>query len=292
MFSGGGAISSTQLPDVQFALPGPALRPLITTYYKVVAHGPLEDHLHPEWGNIRFTVAGTWTITRPGCSDPTPARAALFGPTDRTGTVRCTNGGSVIGIGLTALGWSQLIGTPAHLHANRVHDLFDLQGDAAAALWQQLCTADWAAVPALLDTHLAARAAAAPAPDPMIGPVEQAMGNPDLETVEELAAMLGLNERTLARLCQRVFGFSPKRLLRRQRFLRTLAEIGDRLDQPLSQLLDGHYYDQSHFIREFKGYMGMTPLAYFHSPRQMMRRAAAERLRTAGAMVQGLHQQR
>jgi hypothetical protein len=43
----------------------------------------------------------------------------------------------------------------------------------------------------------------------------------------------------------------------------------------LATLLDGGYYDQSHFIREFRAYMGMTPMAYFNSPRQMMRRAGA-----------------
>ena len=127
-------------------------------------------------------------------------------------------------------------------------------------------------------------------PNPVIERMQQALVSSNIDTVQGFADELGVAERTFARLCLKVFGFSPKRLLRRQRFLRTLADIGDRLDQPLSTLLDGGYYDQSHFIREFKAYMGMTPLAYYHSPRQMMRRAASERMRTAGARVQGLHQ--
>lgn len=276
------------MPSVKFALPAPALRPLITTYYHVTAPGPLEDHLHPEWGNIRFTLAGDWTVTRPGCTDPTPPRGGLFGPSDRTATVHSASAAAMVGVGLTAQGWQLLIGQPADAHANRQCDLHQVHGPRAESLWAALRDSDWAAMPALFDAWFGTIAGTAPL-DPQIAQLEQALIAGDITTVNGFADGLGLNERTCARLCLKIFGFSPKRLLRRQRFLRTLADIGDRLDQPLASLLDGSYYDQSHFNREFRSYMGMTPLAYFHSPRQMMRRAAIERMRTAGAMVQGLH---
>jgi AraC-like DNA-binding protein len=288
MFSASEVQSRAVLPQVQFALPAPALRPLITTYYRVEAHAALQDHLHPEWGNVRFTVAGRWQVERPGCSDPTPERGALFGPTDRSGIVSCDGAGVTVGAGLTAQGWSLLIGTPAHVLANRIADLEKVHA-GARALWQALQDADWETTQALFDAYFTGLMATASPADPLIGRLEAILVTGDVDHVADLAARLGISDRTLERLCKRVFGFSPKRLLRRQRFLRSLAEIGDRLDQPLAVLLDGSYFDQSHFIREFKAYMGMTPTAYFHSPRQMMRRAAAERLRTAGATVQGLH---
>ncbi|WP_310474577.1 helix-turn-helix domain-containing protein [Sandarakinorhabdus sp.] len=275
---------------MQFALPAAHLRPLITTYYGVTTPVALEDHLHPEWGNIRFTLRGEWAVTRPGLDDPTPQRGALFGPTDRTGIVSSAGPGSMVGVGLTALGWATLVDRSAHDHANRISDLTEIFGARADTLWANLCAADWDGRCALFDAFFSELAAAAPLPDPLIARLQQALVSDSIDTVPHFAADLGLTQRTLARLCHRAFGFSPKQLLRRQRFLRTLAEIGDRLDQPLSTLLDGGYFDQSHFIREFKAYMGMTPLAHFHSPRQMMRRAGAERLRTAGARVQGLHQ--
>ncbi|MEN9933401.1 MAG: hypothetical protein RIS17_1974 [Pseudomonadota bacterium] len=278
------------VPTVLFALPAPPLRPWLTTYYCVHCDGPLVDQLHPEWANIRFTISGEWRVELPGSNDPTPAHAALFGPTDISGSVRCTNGGTMVGIGLTGLGWATLIGRDADAHANRVEELSDILGPAAATLWADLCAApDWAARVALLDDVFGRLVAAAPPADPLIARVQQALVTADLDTVVHFAEGLGVTERTLSRLCHRVFGFAPKRLLRRQRFLRTLANIGDQLDPPLGVLLDGGYYDQSHFIREFKAYMGMTPLAYFHSPRQMMRRAATERQRAAGARMQGLH---
>ena len=289
MFMGGSLPTEQTMPIVQFALPAPALRPLITTYYHVTTTGPLVDQLHPEWGNIRFTTRGEWDVTRPGCSDQTPADCALFGPSDRTATVTAHGPAAMLGVGLTTLGWLALIGQPAHRLANRVCSLADVHGPAALALHERACATEWAGVPALFDAYFGALAAAAPPADLAVMRAEQALISGNIESVQAFAEGLGLGERTCARLCQRAFGFTPKRLLRRQRFLRTLAEIGDRLDEPLAALLDGSYYDQSHFIREFKAYMGMTPLAYFSSPRQMMRRAAAERLRTAGAVVQGLH---
>ena len=278
------------LPDVQFALPKEHLRPFLTTYYSVSTPGPLEDQLHPEWGNIRFTKSGDWAVILPGSSDPSPQRGALFGPTDISGNVCSAGGGAMVGVGLTALGWATFIRRPAHAHANRIDDLASILGAPAEQLWADLCAADWPGTAALLDDFFTGLLAAAPPPDAMIARVQQALVSGNLDTVQHFADGLAMTERTLARLCLKAFGFAPKRLLRRQRFLRTLAEIGDRFDQPLSALLDGGYYDQSHFIREFKAYMGMTPQAYFHSPRQMMRRAGAERLRTAGARVQGLHQ--
>ena len=278
------------LPEVHFALPAPHLRPLITTYYGVSTPVALEDLLHPEWGNIRFTISGEWTVERPGCDDPTPPRGALFGPTDVTAIVRSAGPGATVGVGLTALGWATFVHQSAHDHANRIHPLDAIFGAPAEDLWANLCATDWAGCCAHFDVFFSELAASAPPPDPLITRVEQALVSANIDTVQQFADDLGLTERTLARLCHRAFGFSPKQLLRRQRFLRTLAQIGDRLDQPLSVLLDGGYYDQSHFIREFKTFMGMTPTAYFHSPRQMMRRAGAERLRTAGARVQGLHQ--
>lgn len=278
------------LPDVHFALPSAQLRPLITTYYGVTTPVALEDHLHPEWGNIRFTISGTWTVERPGFDNPTPAHGALFGPTDVTGIVRSAGPGRTVGVGLTALGWATFVHQSAHDHANRIRPLDDILGMRAETLWADLCAADWPGCCALFDIFFGELAGAAPPPDPLIERVQQALVSGNIDTVQQFADGLALTERTLARLCHRAFGFSPKQLLRRQRFLRTLADIGDRLDQPLGSLLDGGYFDQSHFIREFRAYMGMTPLAYFNSPRQMMRRAGAERLRTAGARVQGLHQ--
>jgi AraC-like DNA-binding protein len=86
-----------------------------------------------------------------------------------------------------------------------------------------------------------------------------------------------------------MFGFAPKLLLLRQRFLRTLHVLRTRLDEPWAKLLDAAYSDQSHFVRDFHRFMGMSPTAYFKRPHPVLDPAALLRMREIGESLQGLH---
>jgi methylphosphotriester-DNA--protein-cysteine methyltransferase len=92
--------------------------------------------------------------------------------------------------------------------------------------------------------------------------------------VDQFAAEVGVPPRTLHRLCLRAFGFAPKRLLRRQRFLETLGLIRVSADTKFSALLDEQYHDQAHFNRDFRDFMGMTAREYAQTPRALMQAAA------------------
>jgi AraC-like DNA-binding protein len=111
----------------------------------------------------------------------------------------------------------------------------------------------------------------------------------DSGTVSEFAERIGLSPRSLERLSLRAFGFSPKLLLRRQRFLRSLAQF--MLDPSLSWIrtLDCQYVDQAHFVRDFKRFMTMSPSAYAALEHPVLRAAAQARTAAAGAAVQALH---
>lgn len=278
------------LVDVRFHLPPAELRPLVTAYYAVeVRRGPLVDFLHPEWGNVRFILDGVWTRRMDGGLAWAADAATLYGPTDRTGVVE-TEGGALLGFGLTPLGWAQLVRRDAEGLANGALPLSEIIGPAADDLLAALCAAsDDAARTALLDAALLRRLADAPAADGAVVALSEALVARDLPDTGAFARAIGVSTRTLDRLCRRVFGFAPKRLLRRQRFLRTLDRIRDRLDRPLGDMIDHGYHDQAHFIREFRSYMGMTPSAYYALPREVLRRAAEGRSKTIGGSVQGVH---
>jgi methylphosphotriester-DNA--protein-cysteine methyltransferase len=64
-------------------------------------------------------------------------------------------------------------------------------------------------------------------------------------------------------------------LLRRQRFLDTLGHVRSAVGDPLRDTLDPDYFDQSHFYRDFRDFMGMSPRAYFAASRSIMATAAA-----------------
>ena len=283
-------VAGRTAPEVRFHLPAPPLRPLVTSYYVVDAPGPLADFTHPEWGNIRFRLKGDMRFGSPDGHDMTPPPPAMiFGPTDRTRRFD-SQSGLTIGVGLTPLGWLSLIGSDASKAANQILPLGDELGEPGEAIRQRLIAAPGdAAMVTILGAVLTARK-----PEPVhysdaVVRIQQALLAGTADQVSELADAVEMEQRTLHRVCRTVFGFAPVRLLRRQRFLRTLGKVRDALDQPLGQLIDSHYYDQAHFNRDFKAYMGMTPMAYFGSPREVMRRAAEGRRALLGAPVQGLH---
>ena len=277
------------MPAIRFYRPAPTLRDFLTSFYVVEASRPLVDHTHPEWANIRLVLSGTWR-TCPVDGPPDPIRTAtLYGPTDCTRRVEAS-GGVMIGIGLTPVGWFRLIVNDARLYANRVAGLEDVFGaEAGAIVPDLLALPEEAARIAYLTGFLERRIGAPSHDEALVRAVHAALLANDYSNVAALAEALGTTERTLHRACLRSFGFPAKRLLRRQRFLRALEATSHRLDQPLSRIFGDEYYDQPHFNREFRKYMGMTPLAYFRSPRETLRRAAIERQRLIGGSLQGLH---
>jgi AraC-like DNA-binding protein len=281
---------------MQFFAPAPELAPYLTAIYLntiVTAPGTrMADTLHPEWANLRFMEGdpGIGCIG-PGPLEPTPA-CVFAGPTCyatrfETGTVRSW------GIGFLPLGWAKFIGEPAEVYADRA---VDAEADPALAhlarLRPQLC--DPAADPhdqaAAINRHLLDLLAVAPADDPAITRAHAALADPDVGTVAQLAKRVGISERSVAKLSRRVFGFKPKLLLRRQRFLRTLGEVMLHPRSSWLRALDAHYVDQSHFNRDFRRFMGLTPQAYLAQPRPIVDAAVHGRMAAAGAPMQVLHQ--
>lgn len=277
------------MPAVRFYRPSALLTDFVTSIYVVEVSRSLVDHLHPEWGNIRLLLRGGWQTQLIGTAPDPLQRGTIYGPTDRTRRVEAMPG-ALIGIGLTPLGWSRLFDRDASALANKVAEIDAWLGLSATTLLDMLAALpDEEAQVAALQSMLEDRTRPPGKDDATIRAIHAQLIAADFVNVADLAQSLGMYERTLHRACLRAFGFPPMRLLRRQRFLRALDAVTRNYDQPLSQMFGDEYYDQSHFNREFRRYMGMAPLAYFRSPREALRRAAVERQRLIGASLQGLH---
>ncbi len=282
--------------SIRFALPSAKLRPYVTTYYHTqVKASPgepvLEDYLHPEWPNVRFMKAG-WSHSAIGDEPLTPSPAfAVSGPTSKA--TRFRNGtGSGWGIGLMPLGWACIFGVEASTYADRG---IDGHSDPAFAAFAPLADAlaqsdgDTAQELAVIESHMEA-ITLTPCPRAKeVAAINAALIDPELSSVAALADRVGMNIRSLERLSKRAFGFTPKLLLRRQRFLRSLSQF--MLDPSLSWLrtLDYQYHDQAHFVRDFKRFMGMSPSAYAKLDKPFLVAAARARMAIAGEAVQGLH---
>lgn len=289
------AVSGSSV-TLRFALPAAPLSPFVTTYYSTdavcsVREPWLEDYLHPEWANLRF-LGGTevQSVIGPGTPQPCP-RFTVTGPTSRAAHFRMRSG-RCWGIGLLPAGWAALFAAQAGDYADRFVDgMTDPVFAAFVPLAEALAASDgdYARELALIEAHVAALFAAAGPPDPAIARLTDALLDPELVAVAPLADRLGMTVRSLERLSCRAFGFPPKLLLRRQRFLRCLARF--MLDPTLGWLgsLDCHYHDQSHFVRDFRRFMGMSPSAYAKLDKPILVAAARGRMAIAGEAVQGLH---
>lgn len=80
--------------------------------------------------------------------------------------------------------------------------------------------------------------------------------------VSHLADQCGVSERSLQRLFRDQVGVSPKWVIRKCRMQEALSRLEDGnydWQQLVGQL---HYFDQSHFIKDFKSLVGVTPTNY------------------------------
>jgi AraC-like DNA-binding protein len=88
--------------------------------------------------------------------------------------------------------------------------------------------------------------------------------SPDLEqqSVKSLSAYYNVSERHLSRLCNEFLGVKAEDFILYRKYLASLAG----LHNPAASLTEVAYasgfYDQSHFIREFKAFTGLTPKQY------------------------------
>jgi len=278
------------MPQLAFRAPAAALTGLVSTYYWVDSgcHA-VDDMTHPEWANVRFTLKGYWTVQRLGQPARHFERMALFGPSSCGARVQSTAGSAFVGFGLLPMGWARLVGGPARRLADDAAPL-ETEWPEAKALHAACLAAskldEWADV---FDHFLLARLAKSPPAPPLLARAHEALVSGDIATVDRYADAVGVSVRTLERLCGTLFGFGPKTLLRRQRFLRTLDQMMRQPEHRPGEMLPDGYADQSHFINEFKAFMSTTPGRYLAQPRVVMQRAAAQRAAQFGQSLQGLH---
>ena len=88
-------------------------------------------------------------------------------------------------------------------------------------------------------------------------------GQPSMCSVDEVAAHAGLDKRTLQRLFSKYVGIGPKWVINRYRLHEAIArvQLGEKINwSGLAQELG--YFDQAHFIRDFRQMIGQTPQEY------------------------------
>jgi AraC-like DNA-binding protein len=194
-----------------------------------------------------------------------PGRSGVFGVT--TGKfARWLEGKSgAFGIKFRPGGFYPLLGSPVAALTDRVLPLDAVFGDEGRAFEAAVLALDGdEARIEEAETFLRERL---PAPDAAISEVNRIVNciveDRALTKVEDLAARLGLSKRALQRWFHDYVGVSPKWVIKRYRLYEAaeLAASEHRVNWArLAQ--DLGYFDQAHFIKDFKAMVGKTPADY------------------------------
>ena len=216
-------------PQLQETLPHPNV------------HLVVEPGTSAAWG----VHTGRWTRMLEG-------RSSAFGIKFRPGAFRGLLGRAVSGIADDTIASTALFGA----EASRLDAVLACDDDAAAA--------------AVASGFLRPRLPAADAPALLAGRiVDAAAADLELHSAEELARRFDMSLRALQRLFSEYVGVGPKWVLARYRMHEAVARV--QAGQPVSWAAlaqDLGYFDQAHFIADFRKLVGRTPGDYARDMRQ------------------------
>lgn len=103
-------------------------------------------------------------------------------------------------------------------------------------------------------------------PSALPEPLEAALDAQGTSSVADLARRAGCSARHLKRLFDRWVGLSPKLFSRITRFQALTARLTDPAQADWVGLANDHgYFDQSHLIRDFSDFAGLTPMEFLKS---------------------------
>ncbi len=251
-------------PDARVLIQQPraALQPFVKQFLIVESTGPRQDAHVPDARLVAaFRLRGECRLE----GAQRAPRSAITGLRDTVRAHDHSRDHAVLIVRFTAPGAAAIFRQPLDAFANATLDLdavLDSHG-RLDHLHEQLAEAatDVARI-ARVEDFLLAQAGDA-RPDPLVtaavASIERA---PARVRIETLARRIGLSQSALERRFRRIVGASPRKfasLVRLQHVLR-LRDSG--IDWTTIAHAAG-YFDQSHFIKDFKRFTGLAPASFF-----------------------------
>lgn len=92
--------------------------------------------------------------------------------------------------------------------------------------------------------------------------VERLLAQPHEANLSQVAADSGRSARQVQKLFEEFVGVPPKQWLKIVRLQRSFVRLHQRSGSLTAVAYECGYFDQSHFIRDFKSFTGLTPSAY------------------------------
>jgi AraC-like DNA-binding protein len=170
----------------------------------------------------------------------------------------------VAGIQFRPGGAYPFMGIPASEIANATYALDDIWPREAALVREQLLAASSVeAIFGVLVRMLLARLKQCMEVHPAIGVAVEQLDLPGEMRVQTVVEDIGLSSRHFKEIFHRQTGLTPKAFQRVRRFQHALKALHSRQPADAAELaIACGYYDQAHFIHDFKRFSGVTPGEY------------------------------
>ncbi|HMM66048.1 MAG TPA: helix-turn-helix domain-containing protein [Dokdonella sp.] len=246
--------------------PSPLLAPYVAHLWYVEGHIHYQrDRILPGGGSFLLINLGPAQFRiEPG----PPERRIAFNDAWFTGLqqspidTEVPGGSALLGVAFHNHGARPWLHVDAHHCADSIVPLTDLLGDSVLALRQQLLECPTSARRfALVEAWIVARLEPRFAPSPLVrrvlSEIEVSRG---AIAIDALAVRAGVSRKLLGQRFRCEVGLTTKSLARVHRFRHALEWLRHQDRVPWAELAARcGYYDQSHLIRDFHAFSGMTP---------------------------------
>lgn len=256
--------------------PSPELQPFIKCFWtleapaaeteerqRIVPDGCMEMIFH--YGDLyRQYFPGGDNIIQPRCF--------VFGQISNYLEIAPTGITGIISARFHPNGLTPFINIPVTSMEDRAVPLEELFGDDGIRLSEAvLAAADTQSRMLLIEGFLLERLQTPQAADRITQScVEAMLESAGQLTVDDVADKLQVNRRQLERKFSSAIGISPKQLLRVIRLQNTIKMLEKKQFTSLTALAyENGYFDQAHFIKDFKEFTGVSPKQFYASNLKM-----------------------
>lgn len=249
----------------QLWTPAAELSPYIEHYWRVcaTAEAPLDlsvDVFVDLRADLIFNFGDPYTRSILRGESQRIARSNL--DAQRLAPIRIEQRGAVhvVGVRFRVAGLAPFVRVSLDAFNDRTPAIDAVFGEDALALESALRDGDDAGRRAALDQFFLRRMRVDERVRTVLELCEEIQATHGAEKIETLVERLATTQRSVDRLFRRHVGFSPKTVARVARFQRALTRLKGEPERALSTIAaECGYYDQPHFVRDFKRFAGAVP---------------------------------
>lgn len=250
--------------------PDTRLMPYIKCYYLYESdtEATFDDTVFPS-GNLEIIFnlgSGAWQ-TAEGAQYITTPSIELWGQITRPLPIRSIGKNTMLGIRFFPHAAAYFLDDNISVFNNQVSDFGDISGPSIRTLHAQLQECgSWPERIALIEAYLCRRFSLSgkrTSNVTIVHHIMQELRKDDFfDNISNVALRYGISSRYLQKLFLQYTGLTPKLYSKIHRFQNSLQLLSKKDSSLTAIAYDCGYFDQSHFIREFRAFTGATPSGY------------------------------